>query len=156
RNGGASHGYSRLTDGDAATYWKSNPYLSSKFTRENDALHPAWIVVDFGTPQQIDAIRIAWAEPYATKFLVQYWSGGDDPMNKPVAGVWNTFPQGEISNGRGGSPVLRLAAQPVHVRFVRVLMTESSNSCNSHGSADPRNCVGYAAWEVSAGNFAND
>src|SRR5215470_2871764 len=156
RNGGASHGYSRLTDGDATTFWKSNPYLSSKFTGENDALHPAWIVVDFGTPQQIDAIRIAWAEPYATKFLVQYWSGGDDPMNKPVAGIWNTFPQGEISNGKGGSPVLRLAAQPVHVRFVRVLMTESSNSCDSHGSADPRNCVGYAAWEVSAGNFAND
>src|SRR6202795_1011616 len=73
RNGGASHGYSRLTDGDPATYWKSNPYLAAKFTGESDALHPQWIVVDFGSPQPIEALRIAWASPYATKFNVPYW-----------------------------------------------------------------------------------
>lgn len=156
RNGGASHGYSRLTDGDSSTYWKSNPYLSSKFTGESDALHPGWIVVDFGTPQQIDAIRIAWADPYATKFLVQYWSGSENPLDRPISGTWNTFPQGEISSGKGGSPLLRLASQPVHARFLRVLMTDSSNTCDSHGSADPRNCVGFAAFEISAGNFTND
>jgi F5/8 type C domain len=156
RNGGASHGYSRLTDGDSATYWKSNPYLASKFTGESDALHPAWIVVDFGTPQSIDAIKIAWADPYATKFLVQYWSGGDNPMDRPLAGVWNTFPLGEISNGKGGSAILRVSALPVRVRFLRILMTESSLTCDSHGSADPRNCVGYAAFEISAGNFSHD
>jgi F5/8 type C domain len=156
RNGGASHGYSRLTDGDARTYWKSNPYLASKFTGESDVLHPQWIVVDFGTSQQIDAIRIAWADPYATRFFVQYWSGGENPMDRPLAGAWNTFPQGEISDSKGGSPLLRLAGQPVRARFLRILMTESSNSCDSHGSGDPRNCVGYAAFEISAGNFSND
>jgi len=156
RNGGASHGYSRLTDGDARTYWKSNPYLASKFTGESDVLHPQWIVVDFGTSQQIDAIQIAWADPYATRFLVQYWSGGENPMDRPLAGAWNTFPQGEISDSKGGSPLLRLAGQPVRARFLRILMTESSNSCDSHGSGDPRNCVGYAAFEISAGNFSND
>src|SRR5215467_5539374 len=156
RNGGASHGYSRLTDGDSATYWKSNPYLASKFTGEADALHPAWIVVDFGTPQAIDAVRIAWADPYATRFLVQYWSGGESPMDHPLSGVWNTFPQGEIRNGKGGSAVLRVAAVPVRARFLRILMTESSNSCDAHGSADPRNCVGFAAYEISAGNFTNN
>ena len=156
RNNGASHGYSRLTDGDAATYWKSNPYLSSEFTGENDALHPQWMVMDFGTPQSIDAIRISWADPYAIKLIVQYWSGGDDPMNKPVAGLWNTFPQGDISNGKGGSPLLRLATQPIRARFLRILMTESSHTCDTHGSSDRRNCVGYAAGEISAGNFSSD
>ena len=156
RNNGASHGYSRLTDGDAATYWKSNPYLTAKFTGESDALHPQWIVIDFGTPQPVDAIRIAWADPYATKFLVQYWSGGDDPMNKPVAGIWNTFPLGEISNGKGGNPLLRLAPDPIRARFLRIWMTQSSNTCDTHGSSDPRNCVGYAASEISTGNFSSD
>ena len=28
------------------TYWKSNPYLTSKFTGESDAQHPQWVVVD--------------------------------------------------------------------------------------------------------------
>jgi hypothetical protein len=156
RNGGASHGYSRLTDGDGGSYWKSNPYLASKFTGESDALHPQWMVVDFGTSQPIDAIQITWAEPYATRFLVQYWSGGENPMDRPLGGAWNTFPQGEISGSKGGSPLLRLAGQPVHARFLRILMTESSNGCDSHGPADPRNCVGYAAFEISAGNFSSD
>jgi len=156
RNGGASHGYSRLTDGDGGSYWKSNPYLASKFTGESDALHPQWMVVDFGTSQPIDAIQITWAEPYATRFLVQYWSGGENPMDRPLGGAWNTFPQGEISGSKGGSPLLRLAGQPVHARFLRILMTESSNGCDSHGPTDPRNCVGYAAFEISAGNFSSD
>ncbi|HKF26631.1 MAG TPA: discoidin domain-containing protein [Candidatus Acidoferrum sp.] len=156
RNGGASRGYSRLTDGGAATYWKSNPYLASKFTGESDSQHPQWIVVDFGTPQRVDAIQIAWADPYATRFLVQYWSGGESPMDRPLSGIWNTFPEGEIRDGKGGSGLVRLASQPVHARFLRILMTESSNTCDSHGSADPRNCVGYAAFEISAGNFSSD
>ena len=156
RNNGASHGYSRLTDGDAATYWKSNPYLTAKFTGESDALHPQWIVIDFGTPQPLDAIRISWVDPYASKFLVQYWSGGEDPMNKPVAGIWTTFPSGEISNGKGGNSLLRLAPDPIRARFLRVWMTESSNTCDTHGSSDPRNCVGYAAGEISVGNFSSD
>src|SRR5690348_8344635 len=43
--------YSRLTDGDASTYWKSNPYLAKRFTSEDDNRLPQWIVIDFGSPQ---------------------------------------------------------------------------------------------------------
>jgi hypothetical protein len=42
-------GYSRLTDGDLNTYWKSNPYLTKTFTGEDDSLHPQWVVVDLAT-----------------------------------------------------------------------------------------------------------
>lgn len=156
RNGGASHGYSRLTDGDAATYWKSNPYLSAKFTAESDALHPQWMVIDFGSPQPIDALRISWANPYATRFSVQYWMGADDAMNKPLSGGWMPFAQGEYADSHGGAPVLRLATVPVSTRFVRIWMTESSNTCDTHGAGDPRNCVGFAVNEVSAGTFSRD
>jgi len=145
--------FSRMTDGDAATYWKSNPYLTSRYTSEPDAAHPQWVVIDFAQPQQIDAIRIAWTNPYASSYEVQYWTGKGDALERQTDGLWVTFPQGEVSGGRGGDAVERLADQPVSTRFLRILMTVSSNTCDTHGSQDPRNCVGYAIGEIGAGNF---
>jgi hypothetical protein len=145
--------YSRMTDGDPDTYWKSNPYLTSKFTGEPDSGHPQWVVIDFAQPQPIDAIRIAWANPYATSFEVQYWTGKADALEKQTDGLWVSFPQGAVTGGQGGSSVQRLADQPVATRFLRIVMTASSNTCDTHGSDDPRNCVGYAIGEISAGNF---
>jgi len=52
-------GYSRLTDGDTSTYWKSNPYLSKAFTGEDDSKNPQWIFFDLANVQNVDAIRIA-------------------------------------------------------------------------------------------------
>lgn len=153
RNGGASAGFSRLSDGDPASYWKSNPYLTEKFTGESDSLHPQWIVVDFGKPQHISAMRIAWANPFARKYSVEYWRGGN-AMDEPGKGVWKPFPDGRILNGRGGTVLLRLSPKPVRARFLRIVMSESSNTCDTHGPGDPRNCVGYAVNEVYAGNFS--
>jgi hypothetical protein len=150
----ASQGkYSRLTDGDPATYWKSNPYLTKRFTGEDAAHNPQWIVIDFGTPQEIDAIRIAWANPFARKYAVQYWAG-EDVFEKPTAGVWTLFPGGEVRDGKGGTAALKLSEMPVKARFLRIWMTESSNTCDTHGSDDPRNCAGYGVNEIYAGNFA--
>ena len=50
----------------------------------------------------------------------------------------------------------RLSAAPVKTRFLRVWMTESSNTCDTHGAGDARNCVGYAVNEIYAGNFTAD
>jgi hypothetical protein len=149
----ASQGkYSRLTDGDPATYWKSNPYLTKKFTGEEDARNPQWMVIDFGTPQDIDAIRIAWANPFARKYSVEYWVG-DDTFSKPMAGTWTPFPGGQVQDGKGGMTALKLSDTPIKARFVRIWMTESSNTCDTHGSDDPRNCLGYAVNELYAGNL---
>jgi len=147
--------YSRLTDGDTSTYWKSNPYLSKTFTHEDDSLHPQWVVVDLATPQQINAIRIAWAAPFATHYVVQYWTGVD-PIHLPTKGAWITFPAGSVSNGAGRDAILQLARSPLSVQFVRVLMTESSNTCDTHGSSDQRNCLGYAIRELYLGNVTED
>ena len=137
RNDGTDNtGFSRLTDGDLNTFWKSNPYLTQHFTGESDALHPQWIVLDLAQPQPIDSIRIAWGEPYATRYAVQYWTG-DDPIKSPTRGVWQTFTQGGVDSGKGRTETTRLSAVPVAVRFVRIWMTESSNTCDGDGSCRP-------------------
>ena len=144
--------FSRLTDGNPASYWKSNPYLTKKFTKEDDSLHPQWIVVDFEALQDITAIRIAWANPYARKYSVQYWTGGE-ALDKQTSGLWTTFPSGEVQDGKGGIVLLKLSSLPVRTRYLRIWMTESSNTCDTHGTNDPRNCAGYAMNEIYAGNF---
>jgi F5/8 type C domain len=156
RNDGTDNsGYSRLTDGDASSYWKSNPYLTHGFTGESDSLHPQWVVVDLSQIQLIDSMRMEWAAPYATHYLVQYWTG-DDPIHAPTRGIWQTFPGGSIANGQGGMATIQLASNPMPVRFLRIWMTESSNTCDSHGSSDPRNCAGYAIYELYIGTTTAD
>ena len=130
RNDGTdAYGYSRMTDGDEKTYWKSNPYLTKVFTGESDADHPQWVVIDLANNHSIDAIRIAWAEPYAKRYLVQYWVG-EEPIKQPTKGNWVTFDGGAVTNGAGGTATLRLAASPMPVRFLCILMSESSNTCD--------------------------
>jgi hypothetical protein len=160
RNDGTDNvGFSRLTDGDPNTFWKSNPYLTQRFTGESDALHPQWVVLDMAQAQAVNSIRIAWGEPYARRYVVQYWTG-DDPIHTPTRGTWQTFSQGAVPEGKGRVETIRLSGSPVAVRFVRLRMTESSNTCAADGSADPksdpRNCVGYAIRELYLGTSTED
>jgi hypothetical protein len=147
-------GYSRLTDGDTDTFWKSNPYLSKAFTGEDDSNNPQWIFFDLANVQSIDAIRIAWGEPYARRYAVQFFTG-DDPIRFPNKGLWQNFPFGGIADGKGGIPTIRLSSSPVPVRWIRIWMTESSNTCAAHSASDRRNCVGYAIRELYVGNLGN-
>src|SRR5678809_1335650 len=147
-------GYSRLTDGDTNTFWKSNPYLSKAFTGEDDSNNPQWIFFDLANVQSIDAIRIAWGEPYARRYAVQFFTG-DDPIRSPNKGLWQNFPFGGIADGKGGTPTIRLSSSPVPVRWIRIWMTESSNTCAAHSASDRRNCVGYAIRELYVGNLGN-
>jgi F5/8 type C domain len=159
---GDGNGWSRLTDGDVNTYWKSNPYLTKEFTGEDDSLHPQWVMVDLGAKVDVNAIRIAWANPYARRYAVQFWSGVLEPFyDGTQAGTWVTFPTGYITAGKGGVEALKLVTGTISARYLRIWMTESSNTCDTHGSADKRNCVGYAISELyvgtlSAGGSFND
>ena len=149
-DGTDTSGYSRLTDGDPSTYWKSNPYLTEAYTGESDSLHPQWVILDLARPREISAIRIDWADPYATNFVVQYFTG-EDAIRGPTRGVWQAFPNGVVTNAKGGSAVLQLSATPISAQFIRILMTASSRTCDTHGSADKRNCLGYAIHEIYLG-----
>ena len=157
RNGGTEFdGFSRLDDGDVNTYWKSNPYLTSKFTGEDDSSHPQWVVINFEKPEQVNAIRIAWAEPHARVYQVQYWVGDGDAMDEQDKGAWKTFASGDNSDGKGGMETLRLDPDAVSTKYIRILMTKSSNTCDTHGSSDPRTCMGYAIRELYMGTISSD
>ena len=143
-------GYSRLDDGDEETFWKSNPYLDANFTGEDNALHPQWVVIDLGRRQDVNALRIHWCDPYAVRYEVQYWAGRDsDSLNDLVTPDWRPFDHGRVQNGKGGDAVLRLCETPVHARFVRILLTESSGT--GPPTQDVRDHLGYAIGELYLG-----
>ena len=174
RNGGAERGYSRITDGNPATYWKSNPYLASKFTGQPDSSHPQWVIIDLGANELVSHVRIHWAEPYARVYEVQYWSAkknsnerapidnpADNPMERPMSGIWTAFPGGIINTGQGKDATLQLSPDPIQVRFLRIWMTESSNTADRSGNAlhdpaDPRSTAGYAIREIYVGTLTSD
>ncbi len=156
RNDGTGNvGFSRITDGDESTYWKSNPYLANRYTGEDDSLHPQWVILDLSREELVDTLKISWGAPYATDYVLQYWTGLD-PIHLPTRGAWVTLPQGVVTGGHGGVALHTLSDLPVRLRFLRIWMTKSSNTCDTHGSADPRNCVGYAINELYLGTTSKD
>lgn len=124
-------GYSHLDDGNLTTFWKSNPYLTSHYTGEPDRNHPQWVLLDFGKPERVNAIRLHWKDPYARSFRVQYAFGGS--LYRGNNEAWHDFPHGKITKGTGGDEFLYLGQPtffgvPKSVQFVRILMTESSGT----------------------------
>ncbi len=152
RSGG---GASSTLQGKAVSYWKSNPYLTSRFTGESDSLHPQWVVMDLGAEKKVSEVRVVWASPYAKTYQVDYLVGRE-PLGRSPHGEWKTFPSGVIKNAQGGTVTLKLAGEPVNTRYLRIWMTESSNTCDLHGSDDIRNCVGYAIQEIAVPELAGD
>jgi hypothetical protein len=154
---GDGNGWSRLTDGDPRSYWKSNPYLTRAFTGEDDSLHPQWVMVDLGSKVDINAIRIDWANPYATQYYVQFWTGDAEPFYTGInQGTWQSFPMGAVLAGHSGTPTLKLADWLIPVRYLRIWMKKSSNTCDTHGPQDKRNCVGYAINELYIGTLSDE
>ncbi|MEP6570348.1 MAG: discoidin domain-containing protein [Acidobacteriota bacterium] len=158
-------GYSRLDDGDARSFWKSNPYLDQHFSGEPNSNLQQWLMIDFGTSQNINAIRLLWSEPYATVYEVQYGRyAGEDDISASLPDIWQTFPLGSIQQGKGGAVTLRLAKEPITTRFVRVLLKESSGTSKrttknpvAHGrTRDIRDRLGYAVREIYAGTIDSD
>src|SRR5262249_20355121 len=73
----------------------------------------------------------------------------DISLNSP--GTWRDFPNGTTNNGPGGEQFLRVSGTPVSARWVRVVMTASSNRAPK-GSTDIRDQLGYAIHEIYLGS----
>jgi hypothetical protein len=112
-------------------------------------------VIDLGAVHSINVLRIDWANPFARKYEVQYWTG-EHAMERPTSGVWSAFSAGIITQGKGGTETLQLSTELVAVRFLRILMTEPSGTCSTHDPKDPRSSMGYAIHELYVGTFANN
>ena len=110
--------------------------------------------MDLQAEKPVNAIRIAWENPFARSYQVEYWVGKDAlDFDGGPQGQWKVFPSGAVNDSKGGAVTLKLADAPISTKYLRVLMTESSNTCDLHGSEDVRNCVGYAIREVRAGSL---
>src|SRR5216110_1938026 len=96
-------GYSRITDGNEESFWKSNPYLDSHYTGEPGDAHVQWLVIDLGATKPINCIRIHWGTPYAQQYRVEYWNG-EDPLHlhPDRKDDWRPFPNGAVNQGSGG------------------------------------------------------
>ncbi|MFN2577751.1 MAG: hypothetical protein ABR607_08675 [Pyrinomonadaceae bacterium] len=153
----ANNDYSRIDDADTSSFWKSNPYLDRQFTGEDNKLHPQWIVIEFEKPVLINALRFVWGEPFAKAYRVQY-GNFDDVSNIALSppGAWQNFPLGKIPVGSGGllsrdgKVPLRIFNAPIKLRWLRILMTESSGT-SQNSSSDIRDRVGFALNEIYAG-----
>ncbi len=148
-------GYSRLDDGDVDSFWKSNPYLDKQFTGDSNSRLAQWVLVDLGTEKRVDAIRLLWGVPFATRYQIQYGRFvGIDDISQRLPNSWSTFHRGRIRRGTGGDVTLRLSNNPVTTRFVRVFMEEGSGTATP-GSTDVRDRLGYALHEIYVGTLVN-
>jgi hypothetical protein len=158
----ANNGYSRIDDGDIDSFWKSNPYLDSHYTGEDNQLHPQWIVIEFPQPVPINAVRILWGEPFAKHFRIQYADFSDRSvigLNPP--GTWRDFPNSEFTGRREDidSPIrprndrslLHLSQKPIQTGLLRIVMTDSAMSFE--GAPDLRDTLGFAVRELYAGTI---
>ncbi|HVZ29220.1 MAG TPA: discoidin domain-containing protein [Asticcacaulis sp.] len=141
--------WSMLDDGDEGTFWKTNPYLDKTYTHL-DSNRPQWAIVDLGADTTVDAAKIVWAEPYAVTYAVQYWVGIDqyDP-----AGKWVDFSGGRVTDGKGGTAVLKLT--PAKTHYVRLKLEQGSGTA-PEVSTDIRDRLGFAVRELYVGSTGAD
>ena len=65
---------------------------------------------------------------------------------------WRLFPNGALNRGSGGDESVRLCAKAIPVRFVRVVMSRSSQT-STPPSDDIRDRLGFAIREIELGSI---
>ena len=113
------------------------------------------MILDLGAAEKFDFLRIDWGSPYARQYEVQYWSSDRDPLANPTAGVWIALAVN--TTGNGGTETLHFTQSIVPMRFLRIWMTQSSNTPARKRCARIREArSGYAIRELYAGTLTQN
>jgi hypothetical protein len=145
----------RPLQGPNLSYWKSNPYLTIKFTGESDALHPQWVVVDLNTFEHypFDPCTITWktlyGEPQLMTHILQVWRNDGVPNDLPLM-----VTEDHLANELTG---------PMTTIFAALWLADNVGSFFEGGGAafyhspiQPQgiqnSCLGWASWS----NFVSD
>lgn len=143
--------YSMIDDRDTTTFWKSNPYLDAHFTHESNTAHPQWVAIDLGKSFPVNALRIRWGNPFAISYKVDYaFDIGKDYFDPMQPYLWHDFSKGNVTNTLGENKIVIVSNNAVKARFVRITMSESSETTTS-GSDDIRDRLGFAIKEIEVG-----
>src|SRR5207302_351936 len=86
------------------------------------------------------------------RMAASHWTTNALDFDGGPKGEWKVFHSGKIENAQGGTQILKLADTPISSRYVRIMMSESSNTCDEHDPRDIRNCVGYAVQQIELGS----
>ena len=144
-------GYSKISDGDTSTFWKSNPYLDTRFTHDSNITHPQWVIVDLGKRRSINAIKIKWGNPYALSYQIDYAKGNDPSYFDPFEpGIWYPFQKESIDSREGKNTIVKISDRLQRARFIRVSFTKSSYTSDKT-STDIRDKLGFAIKEIRVG-----
>jgi hypothetical protein len=68
---------------------------------------------------------------------------------------WRPFPKGEVNGGSGGDEYVRLSGKARSVRFLRILMGQSSGT-SAQPANDIRDRLGFAIREINVGRVDTD
>jgi hypothetical protein len=110
------------------------------------------VLVDFGGHQPVDGATLDWGTPRAREIEVQYWVGPSAIIqNGHLPGHWRDFPRARFAVGVRTQTV-RLAARPISVRFVRILLSRSDHVAPP-GARDVRDRLGFAIRELGVGTL---
>ena len=148
---GNDDGYSKISDGDSTTFWKSNPYLDKYFTKESNELHPQWVIVDLGKIKEVNSLRINWGNPHPLSYKIDYAQTVDPDYFDPYqTGIWHSLPKKVFDNPKGENKLIIISNRPLSIRYLRISFTESSYTTTGQ-TDDVRDRLGFAMKELYVG-----
>ena len=111
------------------------------------------MLVDLGRSLPVDALRIAWAAPYARRLRVEYFVGSDALQfaNDP-AGYWALVSARLVRRPRRSPDVVSCPHATPGALLVWVLLERSSHTALP-GSRDIRDRLGFAVRELYLGTL---